>query len=440
MDRIGVKRWLSLVLLGALAPALPAQFPSQGANAPPLAQPWGTNAAPLAPELSDQYEPWTLARLEAVAEQFNPILPRDRAQVESARGSALQAGIWPNPRFDTNNPQVLIGRATALNAGFRQEVPVMGKKRLDQAAATEVARQSEWSYHADRYALLAAIRQQFFMVLIDQRRIEVLSEMAQLTRETHQTGEKRLKAGEASRADVLVLQIDMQRVDASLRSARAILDGDRKQLGAIVGVPGIVTRDVSGRVTSPYPQFNEEGIKHYVTTQHTQIITALSVIEQSKYLLRRAEVEPYPNPYFGPAYQFGLVPGSDNFWFNIDFPITFWDRNQGNIRAARANLTAAQNNINTIRNSLLNQAANLLSQYLAALAVARQFEADILPNTRESVRLAREGYAKGLTDFATFLAVQRTLIQANSDYVDALNNLWSNAVQLAGLVQLERFP
>ena len=30
-------------------------------------------------------------------------------------------------------------------------------------------------------------------------------------------------------------------------------------------------------------------------------------------------------------------------------------------------------------------------------------------------------------------------MQANLDYVDALTNLWFNAVQLAGLLQMEKF-
>jgi len=71
--------------------------------------------------------------------------PRPR-QIEAARGTAQQAGILPNPRFDTNNPQVFNGRNTLLNVGAQMEIPVMGKRKLDQAAATEVARQTEHNY------------------------------------------------------------------------------------------------------------------------------------------------------------------------------------------------------------------------------------------------------------------------------------------------------
>lgn len=389
---------------------------------------------------SDAEQPWTLEQLEALAEQYNPILPRGRAQIEASRGSAQQAGIWPNPRFDTNNPQVINGRNTALNVGVQMEIPVMGKKRLDQAAATEGARQTENTYHQDRFAMLTAIRQQFYQLLIDQRRIDVLTEMLDIVRKAFEAGQKRYKADESNLSDVLLLEIDYNRVQANLQSTRAILEGDRKQMAALVGLPDLVTRNVVGRLIGTYPVFDEELIRRYVTQQHTQVRIAGSVIEQTKYQLRRAEVEPVPNPYMGPAYQYGLVPGADQFWFNIQFAIPVWDRNQGNVRAARANVGAAQYNLRTIQNNYLNQAANSYSQYQAALAVVRRFEQEILPKTRRTVDLAYKGYAAGLTDFSTYLQVQRTIVQANVDYLDALANLWRNAVELGGLLQLERFP
>ncbi|HEY7423017.1 MAG TPA: TolC family protein [Gemmataceae bacterium] len=415
-------RWVATAgcLLGLLTPALRAQ-------------------ALLPPALREGGEPLTLRRLEELADQYNPILPRDRAQIDAARGTATQAGMWNNPRFDTNNPQVFNGRTTLLNVGFAQEIPVMGKKRLEQAAGNEVARQQEFALAQDRFNLFTSIRQQFYFVLADQRRIQVLTEMVQVLRRSYETGQKKLKAGESSRADVLLLQLDLQRAEANLLSARALLEGDRKQLGALVGIPGLVTGEVVGELSGDYPVFDEELLKRFATTQNTQILIAQAVIAQTKLQLRRAEVEPFPNPYLGPAYQYGLLPGAEQFWFNIQFDIPVLNRNQGGIRAAHGNVKAAQENLATIQFNLLNQAHNLFSQYQAAREIVRKFEMEILPNTRELLRLAQEGYGKGLTDFATFLQVQRSLVQANSDYVDALMNLWTNAVQLAGLLQLEKF-
>jgi cobalt-zinc-cadmium efflux system outer membrane protein len=378
--------------------------------------------------------------LEELADRVNPMLRRDQAAVESARGLAVQAALLPNPQWNTNNPWVINGRGTLLNAGFQQEIPVMGKKRLDKAAADEATRQAELTYFQNRAALHALIRQQFHVVLVDQERVRVLTRLAEIARQSHEAVVLKRKAGDATEIDVRLLQVAAERAEGARRSAAAILEGDRQQLEAIVGAPGTVRGPVQGPLTGPYPEFDERGLIAYVTRNHTQVEAALSVIRQNRVLVRRAEVEPYPNPTMGPAYQFGLVPGNDQFWLNFTFNIPVWDRNQGNIRAAKANLVAAAESADVTRLNLVNQAANLLSQYRAARAIVERFESGVLASANEAVRLAQAGYAKGVVDRATLLQTQQAAAQANSDYVDALQNLWSNATQLSGLLQLERFP
>jgi len=427
-----------------------AQEPAAGAQVPPMprpARPDNLVAKPsdAAPAVDPLPEP-TLADLEDLTDRVNPILRRDRAQIEAARGNAVQAGLFPNPHFDTNNPQVINGRQSLLNAGFQQEIPVMGKKKLDESAANEGTRQAEIAYLQNRAALHALVRQQFYAVLVDQERIAVLTETLALVRKSYETGQARQKAGDVGQADVRLLLVDYQRAQAALRNAEAILDGDRKQLEALVGSPGIIRGPVRGHLTGGYPEFDEHGMIEFVTKNHTQILTGLSIVRQNRILLRRAEVEPYPNPYLGPAYQFGLVPGNDQFWFNISFPIPTWDRNQGNIRQARANVIAASESINAARLNLVNQVADLLSQYRAARATIERYEGSgkdepgILANANDAVRIVQVQYANKVTDLATLLQAQRSAIQANSDYVDALGLLWSNATQLSGLLQLERLP
>jgi cobalt-zinc-cadmium efflux system outer membrane protein len=457
--------------------------------------------------------PPTLNNLEELADKVNPIIVRDLAQVESARGQALQAGIWSNPQFNSNNPEIFAGRQTLLNAGFQMELPVNGKKVLDRSAANEATRQAEFTLAQDRLALHASIRQQYYTVLVDQERIVVLKKTLELVRKSYETGVNRQAAGDLGNADILNFQVDLQHAEASLRSAQAILDGDIKQLEAIVGLPNLIREPLQGNLTGPYPIFNEQGLIEYVTRHHTQIASALSVIRQSRILVRRAEVEPIPNPTLGPAYQFGLVPGNDQFWFNITFDIPVWNLNQGGIRAAKANLAASTANIDSIRLNLVNQAANLHSQYLATLSIVERFEGKgqdgqpywyrftdqaiaalrkdnvaeqalaklaplknkrltqaeftselnklltpvevkmfqelilkhaaepgIVANANEAARLYQIMFANKTTDLATLIQAQRTAMQANSDYVDALQNLWNNATQLSGLLQLEKFP
>src|SRR5262249_59522258 len=123
----------------------------------------------------------TLEYLSRLAVENHPLLRRDEARIEAAAGGALQAGLYPNPRFDSNNPQVFNGPNTALNVGIQQDIVVKGKLRLRPAAALKVQQQSEFALVQDRYLLLAAVRNQFYQTLASQYRVDVLSRLLSFT-------------------------------------------------------------------------------------------------------------------------------------------------------------------------------------------------------------------------------------------------------------------
>jgi cobalt-zinc-cadmium efflux system outer membrane protein len=443
-------RWpLAAILLGQQAFGQAVAPPPAGQHgpvirivaAPPVLKPPAELTPPAPkPTPAPASTGLTLQYVEELTLRCNPILPRESAKVDAARGQAIQAGLLPNPRWDSNNPWVFAGRNTTMNVGFQQEIPILGKKRLDLAAAGENVRQQQFSFDQTRLAMITAVRQQFYQVLADQRRVSVLTQMVDLTGRALDAGRARKKAGDATEADVLLLDVDHRRVEANLRAAQAILDGDRKQLAALVGVPAVAAYSVAGRIDGGYPEFDEAALIEFVSERHPTIQGARAVVAQNQILVRRAQVEPYPNLTIGPAYQFGVVPGNDQFWLNFSFAVPVWDRNQGNIHAARANLATALETVRSSRNDLLNQAANLLSQYRSARALVAEFEKTILPRSTEAARLVGNGYANRIVDLATYLTAQRAVIQANSDYVDALQNLWLNAAQVAGLLQMEQFP
>jgi cobalt-zinc-cadmium efflux system outer membrane protein len=423
-----MSRWLIRILLIQL---------------PWLALPEGACAqvsleAPIAIEATS----YDLEQLTLLADQYSPILRRDQAQVDAARGNALQASLYPNPAFDTNNPQVFQGRNTLLNVGFQQDIVTMGKIRLDTAAALKVVRQTEVVFHQDRFALYGAVRVQFFHVLAGQKRVETLQKLVAVLKKAYAVSKKLTLT--TSKFDVLLVEIDLQKIQAELLKAQNLLEGDRKELAAIVGLPNLRFAKVAGDLDTELAEFDEETLRRFVATQHTQIQIGKLEIERNEILFRRARAEAVPNFRMGPAYQYGLTPGNDQFWFNITFPIPLWNRNQGAIRAAQANIRNAAETVQTVRNELIRQVADALSNHLAARRRVEKYRLEILPNAKKASDLALAGIQtrKGPEsfDFLRFLQAQRAYVETYKDYVDALEDFWTTAALLSGLLQKESFP
>ena len=57
----------------------------------------------------------------------SPLLQRAEARVEQARGRVIQAGLYPNPRYDGGNPHQLGGSQSLYNTGITQPVVTGGQ-------------------------------------------------------------------------------------------------------------------------------------------------------------------------------------------------------------------------------------------------------------------------------------------------------------------------
>jgi cobalt-zinc-cadmium efflux system outer membrane protein len=383
----------------------------------------------------------SLDQAGALAIQNNPILRSAAAQIESARGQAIQAGLWNNPRWDTNNPQVLgSGRSNQYNAGFVLEIPTAGKKRLDRSAAEQQVRQAIFDYRTDRMNMLTAVRQQFYGLLAQQRRVEISRELVEIARKAQSIAQAMKGIGLQADVDVLPLAIEFQRAEAALLQAERILEGRRRQLAATIGLPNLPIERAVGSLDRQFPQINEAALREFVATRHPRILTASAEIDRRQILLRRAEVEPIPNPYTGPAAAWGPTTNPTQFWYNFQFNIPIWNLNQGGRRAAAADIRDARASLVMLQNDLLRQAAQAYARYRAAHTLAERYGREILPLALQNQELNREAYEKREFEPLRYLLAQRLLTESYLEYIDALEEVWNSAAELGNLMMIEQFP
>jgi cobalt-zinc-cadmium efflux system outer membrane protein len=117
-----------------------------------------------------------------------------------------------------------------------------------------------------------------------------------------------------------------------------------------------------------------------------------------------------------------------------------WDRNQGNIRAAGANVRQAVAQLTTVQNDLLRQLAEALGRYRIAQATVETYQKGILPDAQRTYDLVQRGLEGGQFDLLRILQSQRSVIEANLDYIAALQDRLAAGATIAGLLQLYQFP
>jgi cobalt-zinc-cadmium efflux system outer membrane protein len=120
--------------------------------------------------------------------------------------------------------------------------------------------------------------------------------------------------------------------------------------------------------------------------------------------------------------------------------VPLFDRNQGNIRAARADIASARADLRSGEIDLATQAAQAIAAYRTSQRLVEWYEEYILPKARETVALTQTLYARGEVTFLSLLQAQRILTETELAFVESQADRWNGAVTIADLLQLEAFP
>jgi cobalt-zinc-cadmium efflux system outer membrane protein len=163
-----------------------------------------------------------------------------------------------------------------------------------------------------------------------------------------------------------------------------------------------------------------------------QLELAQAGLDRAEALLRRQRAERVPNLNLslGPSYDFDTrdVIGE----LDVELPLLLFNRNQGNIRAAAAEIQRTEAEVRRVELGLRNQFAPAFQQYATAQRVVEDYRATLLPAAARAYELSLDAYRRGAESFDQVLQLQRTLFQAQDEFVDALQQLQEAAARIRG--------
>ena len=382
----------------------------------------------------------TLDELERLAEERHPKLLAAAQEIEAAHGRTWQAGRMPNPSVGAASPQIA-GSESQYNVFVSQEIPTGGKLRLNEAAAAEEIDQAELSLSRARYDVLTLVRRHFYAALVAQARAETLERQVAAMGRSVQLARMRFEAEEKiSKTDVMLLEIELQKAEIALAGAQADLDAQRWQLAAAVGIPDYPLAKLAGNLDAEHSLGDLTGLSQRVASSHTETAIAATEIRRRRLLVERAYAEPKPTFNVQGGYQRQVGPPQDQGILQLTMSVPLWDRNYGGIQAAEAQAMKAQADLQRIETDLAAQAAAAQGRFVVAQQLTAKYRDEILPKTREALALASRLYEAGEADFQSLLHAQDSHAEAQLKYLEALSARWQAAIEIADLLQLERFP
>jgi cobalt-zinc-cadmium efflux system outer membrane protein len=381
----------------------------------------------------------SLADLEQLALQRNPTLTQAAAAIDASRGKALEAGLYPNPTMGPFADQLGArnGIDERVGAFIEQELVTGGKLRLSRAKYNQEAYQAELQRQAQEYRVLNAIKIGFYNLLAAQQLIEVRRTLLENAQNAVKTTEELVNVGQANPPDLLQAQVEANRARVNLRAAESRHRRDWQHLVTLIGAPELAATTLAGKLEMESQPLEFDAALCRLLHESPELQFAQAEVVRDQIGLQREQVEPIPNVLVRGATGYNFETHNETTDVSIGIRLPIFDRNQGTIRQAEAELARAQAEVVRVELSLRRRLADAFHNYQTALDSVKDYQQNSLPKARQAYDLYLDYFRKKRATWPQVLVAERTFAQLSEEYIAALIELREAEVTIQGLLLVD---
>lgn len=384
-----------------------------------------------------------LNELEQMAMGNNPTLAQAEAEIRASKARQLQSGLYPNPRAGYTGEEIRGGSFGGGQQGFfvSQTLVTAGKLGRNRKITGQDVRISEIEKEEQRLRVMNAVRLAYYRVLAAQEMLDTKKDLLGIAEETLKTAQQLRNTGQADEPEVLQAEVEQQQLEMDVEMQENTLRQEWRSLAAVVGNPSLEMRTVVGNLEKDFPELDEQQVIQTLVTASPAVRIADALVNRAQATLARERREPVPDIEVRAGLQRNgelLEPsrrrvGLQGF-AEIGVQLPIFNRNQGNIQAARHQIDRAQQEQKRVELALRDRSAAFLEMYHNSRIMVERYRTQLLPRAQKAYELMFQKYGLMLASYPQVLIAQRTLFHMQREYIAALEGLWANGITLRGLL------
>lgn len=382
--------------------------------------------------------PMKLESFEQLALKSNPTLKQAEAIAAQSSALADQAGLWPNPTIGYSGEEIRGGSSRGGQQGaFVQQSIVLGRKlRRRQDVFEQQHKADVLGIEEQRLNVQGAIQVQFYTALAAQRATEVRRQLLKIAMDAAETAHQLANVGQADAPDILQTEVEAEQAKLDfVRAQRAYIQAFRT-LATISGQPDLAISLLEGELEQP-PEID---IDHWVDAafqQSPSVQRAIQEANRAQAILARDKREPIPDLTLRAGMQQNreinpesMQPIGLQAFATASVQIPIFNRNQGNVQAAKLELERARQEVERVKLSLAQSAQPLLQRYATERLEVDRYRTQLLPRAKRAYELYLQKYRNMASAYPQVIISQRTYFQLQENYAQVLGQLWTTAAQL----------
>jgi cobalt-zinc-cadmium efflux system outer membrane protein len=384
----------------------------------------------------------TLAELEQLALSNNPTLVQAAAEIRAAAARKLQSGLYPNPTAGYEGEQIRGGIQGGGEQGFfvSQDIVLGGKLGLNRNIFEQEKKQAEAEGEEQRLRLINSVGILYYQALAAQEMVNLRRKLAKLAQDAVETSHQLGNIGQADQPDVLQAEVEGEQAELAVVLAEQNQMRAWRALTATVGKREMPLTHLAGNLEE-IPQDNPDEWLQAILQESPAVKIAQLGVLKAEASLARAKREPVPDLQLRGGLQQNLEleattnrPIGLQGFAEVGIQIPLFNRNQGNVGAAKADVERAQQEVRRVQLVLQERAAGLLQNYVTSRATVERYRDRIIPRAGKAYELYLKSYRGMAAAYPQVLIAQRTLFQLQTDYITALDSLWASSIALKGFL------
>jgi len=426
-----------LVLATAITAWSQESSPSVVGNSAAKAAPL-VHETPLNPQTAEVKD-LTLAEALALALKGNPTLAAFGEEIRARDAAALQSGLLPNPDLAVEvenfaGKESLRGFDGAeTTIALSQLIELGGKRDKRLQVATLEKDLAGWDYQGKKLEVLASTAKAFIQVLVAQQRQALTEELAQLSEQTLAAVAARVEAGKVPPLEQTRAQVELAGARTEAGKAKRELETSRRRLVALWAADRFEFAQVVGDLAALPPLPAEETFLELLNN-NPDLGRWGSELEQRQASLSLARAQAVPDLTMSFGVRNLQESDSNALVAGIALPLPLFNRNQGGVDQARANLEKAHRERLTAETEVRTGFAEAWQGLNAAYLEASTLRDEILPGAQSAFESAEFGYREGKFDFLQMLDAQRTLFGVKEQYLQALSAYHQGRTEVERLI------
>ena len=386
----------------------------------------------------------TLADLEGRLLLQSPEYRQAEASVVMAEGRQLQAGLYPNPTVGATGEHVSRATRGGSVGGFVEQRIVMGGKiGIERGLAGQELELARAMREGWRLRLRGRLMALYYETLAAGERTGARAKLAANAAELAKIARELRNLGRLDEPDIRAADVEAQRAELRLEQGRQMEGRAWAELAALLNVDALTPRELDG-MADDLPLLEREVLWGRIRAQSPEMTMAVTEGARAAFELRRAKAARVPDLQLRGGLrrngEYGDVPGGRPVGmegiFDVGIEIPLFNRQQGNLRAAKAGVERSRLEGERTERAQRMRFAGVWQRYEAARATVVRYREEMLPGARQALAIYQRNFRAMQGEYPRVLMAQRTYFELQDEYFDALRDGWRAVAELESLLLL----